>query len=401
MPVIPISKHSHIRRRILVGAVVLLAIAGAAFYLLKPSHRGNHARGPAAQPVVVANVVTKPMPVEITTIGHVQTVASVAVRSRIDGQIAKVLVKDGQDVNAGDILFELDNRQAQAQLDQAQGVLIKDRAQLKFAKQEVARYSSLIKKNVASAQQLEQSQANEGALEGTVKADEAMVSNLQTQLSYTVIRAPTDGRIGTVLLKEGNNVQSSSTGAPLLVLNKMHPIYVSFAVPQSDLPRIQEAMDAGPVKVTASAPESDEPPEVGRIAYIENAIDTASNTLPVKAEFNNPHNRLWPGEFVNVVVTLKIEPEAVVVPSEAVQTGQKGFYVYVIKPDMTAEYRDVTIGQVQDDQTVIQTGIEKGEKVVTVGQLRLKNGSKVRINDANQPVTGANEQSGARPGAPS
>lgn len=392
MPVIPLSKHTHIRRRVILLTGVLLVGAAAAFFLLQPSHRAGRARASGAQPVLAADVVTKPMPIEITTIGHVQTVASVAVRSRIDGQIAKVLVHDGQEVNAGDVLLRLDDRQAQAQLSQAQGVLVKDRAQLKFARQEVTRYTSLIKKNVASAQQLEQAQANEGALEGTVKADEAQVANLQTQLSYTVIRAPIDGRIGTVALKEGNNVQSNISSPPLAMLNKMHPIYVSFALPQSDLPRIQQAMEAGRVKVTAAPPDGSEAPEVGRIAYIENAIDSASNTLPIKAEFDNSHNRLWPGEFVNVVVTLKIEPNAVVVPSEAVQTGQKGFYVYVIKPDMTAELRSVSVGQVADNQTVILKGVEKGEKVVTVGQLRLKNGTKVQINDGEQqPITGSSD----------
>jgi len=402
MPVIPLSKRTYLRRKPLLLGVVLVVAVAAALYLW-PSHQRGRARAATAQPVLVADVVAKPMPVEITTIGHVQTVASVAVRSRIDGQIAKVLVRDGQDVKAGDVLFQLDDRQAQAQLAQAQGVLMKDRAQLKFAQQEVARYGSLIHKNAASLQQLQQSQANQGALEGTVKADEAQVANLQAQLSYTVIRAPIDGRIGTVLLKEGNTIQSSSSGAPLLMLNQMHPIYVSFAVPQSDLARIQKAMEAGPVPVSASAPDSGEGPETGKVAYIDNAIDSASNTLSVKAEFANADERLWPGQFVNVAVTLRIEPDALVVPSEAVQIGQQGFYVYVVKPDMTAELRTVTVDHVADNQTVIAKGVAKGEKVVTVGQLRLKNGVKVQINDGGRrgPVTGENGADAARQGAPS
>lgn len=381
----------------LIGAVLA---AGAAAVFLWPSDHRVRAKADVAQPVLVATVVAKPMPVRISTIGHVQTIASVAVRSRVDGQIAKVLVRDGQDVKAGDVLFHLDDRQAQAQLAQAEGVLVKDRSQLRYAKQEVERYAALAHKSFASQQQLQQVQANEGALEGTVKADEAQVANLEAQLSYTVIRAPIDGRVGTVHLKEGNTIQSNSD-TPLVTLNQLHPIYVSFAVPQSDLPRIQTAMEAGPVEVTASPPDGGQAPAVGQIAYIENAIDGASNTLPIKARFDNADNRLWPGQFVNVVVTLRIEPEALVVPSQAVQTGQQGFYVYVVKPDMTAERRIVSVGQVVENQTVIDKGVAKGERVVTIGQLRLENGTKVRINDSNgAPVT---EGNGAPegPGAPS
>jgi multidrug efflux system membrane fusion protein len=381
-------------------ALGVLAIAGAAAFYFWPS--GHHGKKQAAgpQPVLAADVIAKPMPVEISTIGHVDPIASVAVRPRVDGQIAEVLVGDGQEVKAGDVLFKLDDRQAQAQLAQAQGNLIKDRAQLRFAQQDVTRYSSLAHKSVASQQQLEQVQANAGALEGTVKADEAQVANLQTQLSYTTIRAPIDGRIGTVRLKVGNTVQSN--GSPLTTLNQMRPIYVSFAVPQSDLGRIQEAMAKGPVKVTASAPDSGEPEATGEIAYIENAIDSASNTLPIKAKFANGDDRLWPGQFVNVVVTLRVDPEALVVPSEAVQTGQQGFYVYVIKPDMTAELRTVSITPAGNNQTVITKGVAKGEKVVTTGQLRLKNGTKVRISntDGKGPAPGA-ENVASGPGAPS
>jgi multidrug efflux system membrane fusion protein len=402
MPVIPLSKHAYFFRHksLLIGAV--LAALGVAAYFYWPHHRAP-ARAEAAQPVVVADVVAKAVPIQISTIGHVQTIASVAVRARIDGQISKVLVHDGQDVVAGDELFELDDRQARAQLAQAQGTLMKDNAQLRFAKQEINRVAPLVSKNIASRQQLEQVQANQGALEGSVKADEAQVANIEAQLSYTSIRAPIDGRLGTIALKEGNTIQSNST-APLVMINQLHPIYVTFAVPQSDLARIQEAMEAAPVKVTAVAPDSGEAPETGEIAYIENAIDAASNTLSVKAKFTNPHERLWPGQFVNVVITLRVEPEALVVPSETVQTGQQGFYVYVVKPDMTVELRNVGIGQVANNQTVITKGLSKDEKVVTTGQLRLKNGTKVKVDagpGAQQPLTGSNGDEAVLPGAPS
>lgn len=403
MPLIPLSKHTYFFRRksLLIGAV--LAALGAAAYFYWPFHHRAAVRAEGAQPVVVADVVAKPVPIQVSTIGHVQTIASVAVRSRIDGQISKVLVHDGQDVTAGDELFELDDRQARAQLAQAQGTLMKDSAQLRFAKQEVERIAPLVSKNVASRQQLDQVQANLGALEGSIKADEAQITNIEAQLSYDTIRAPIDGRLGTIALKEGNTIQSNSS-APLVMINQLHPIYVTFAVPQSDLARIQEAMEAAPVKVTAVAPDSGEEPETGDIAYIENAIDAASNTLSVKAKFANAHERLWPGQFVNVVVTLRIEPEALVVPSETVQTGQQGFYVYVVKPDMTVELRNVAIGQVANNQTVITKGLSKDEKVVTTGQLRLKTGTKVKISSTagtQQPLTGTSGDEAVMPGAPS
>lgn len=402
MPVIPLSKHTYFRRKPLLIAAVLAAL-GVAAYVFGPFHHRAPTRAAGVQPVIVAEVVAKPVPIQISTIGHVQTIASVAVRSRIDGQISKVLVHDGQDVSAGDELFKLDDRQTRAQLAQAQGNLMKDSAQLRFAKQEVARIAPLVAKSIASRQQFEQVQANQGALEGSIKADEAQITNIEAQLSYDTIRAPIDGRLGTIALKEGNTIQSNSS-APLVMINQLHPIYVTFAVPQSDLARIQEAMETAPVKVTAAAPDSGEAPETGEIAYIENAIDAASNTLSVKAKFANAHERLWPGQFVNVVVTLRIEPEALVVPSETVQTGQQGFYVYVVKPDMTVELRTVTTGQVADNQTVITKGLSKGEKVVTTGQMRLKNGAKVKINnptDGTQPLTGSTGDAAIAPGAPS
>jgi membrane fusion protein, multidrug efflux system len=397
---IPSVKSSLLRNRPLQFAIVAAVAAGAAYYMW-PSHERARARADGAQPVLAADVVAKPVPIQITTIGHVQTIASVSVRSRIDGQIRKVLVHDGQDVNAGDELFELDDRQIRAQLAQAQGTLLKDTAQLRFATQEIDRITPLVATHVASRQQLEQAQANQGALQGTVKADEAQVANFETQLSYTTIRAPIDGRLGTIIQKEGNTIQANNA-SPLVMLNQMHPIYVTFSVPQSDLARIQAAMEQGPVKVTAVAPDSGLSPETGEVAYIENTIDQASNTLSVKARFNNDDNRLWPGQFVNAVVTIKIEPEALVVPAETVQTGQQGFYVYVIKPDSTVELRNVTIGQTANNETIITKGVFKGEKVVTTGQLRLKNGTKVKINqgDKSEPEAGTGEVA-TGPGSPS
>ncbi len=332
----------------------------------------------AAQPVVVADAKAQPMPVEIGAIAHVQTISSVAIRSRIDGVIAKVPVRDGQEVKAGDILFELDDRDAQAQLAKAQGTVLKDQAQLKYAQQQVPRFSPLAQKEFLSRDQLEQAQSNAAALEGTLKADQAAVASLQVQLSYTVIRAQIDGKIGTIAFKEGNSIKANGD-PPLATLNQLRPIYVSFSVPQRDLARIQKAMAAGPVKAIASIPGDEGEPQQGSVAYIENAIDASTSTLSVKAAFPNPENRLWSGQFVNIKVTLRVEDEAIVVPSEAVQAGQQGSYVFVVKPDMTAEARPVTLDRTVGDLAVIVDGLKNGEKVVTTGQLRLRNGVKVQI----------------------
>lgn len=342
---------------------------------------------PPMQPVVVADAKAQPVPVEIGAIAHVQTISSVAIRSRIDGVIAKVPVKDGQEVKSGDVLFELDDRDAQAQLAKAQGTVLKDQAQLKYAQQQVARFSPLAQKEFLSRDQLEQAQSNAAALEGTLKADQAAVASLQVQLSYSVIRAPIDGKIGTIVFKEGNSIKANGD-PPLATLNQLRPIYVSFSVPQRDLARIQKAMAAGSVKAVASIPGDEGEPQQGKLSYIENAIDPSTSTLSVKAAFPNSENRLWSGQFVNIKVTLSVEDQAIVVPSEAVQAGQKGSYVFVVKPDMTAEARPVTLDRTLGDLAVIGDGLKAGEKVVTAGQLRLRDGTKVQIT-TNVPGQGS------------
>jgi multidrug efflux system membrane fusion protein len=318
------------------------------------------------------------MPVQITAIGHVQTVASVAVRPRVDGQITEVRARDGQEVKAGDVLFELDDRQARAVLAQAKGNLARDQAQLGNARREVERLSPLAQKAFASRQQLDQAQANAAALEGTVHADEGQVADAEAQLSYTVIRAPIDGKLGTINYKEGNAVQAN-TSTPLVTINQMRPIYVSLSVPQRALAGLQKAMAAGPLRVTVTIPGDEGEPQQGTLAYLENAIDPATGTLTIKAEFANAQGRLWPGQFVNAVITLSIEPKAIVVPSTAVQSGQKGNYVFVIKPDSTVEPRPVVVDRTVGEQTIIAQGVRPGERVVTSGQLRLTAGTRVRV----------------------
>jgi membrane fusion protein, multidrug efflux system len=374
------------RRILLAFGVVLLAAAGLwyawSFESSGPAQAARTAGQPArALPVLAAEVVTRAMPVEIAIIGNVQPIASVAVKPRIDGQIVKVAVQDGQEVKAGDVLFVLDSRQAQAALDQALATLQRDRAQLAGAQRELERLTPLGRKDYASKQQLDAAQTNVDAAQATLKADQAAVEGAQVELSYTTIRAPIDGRLGTVAFKLGNTVRSGDAAA-LVTLNQLQPIYVAFSVAERYLAELQQAMAAGPLPVTATIPGGQGVAAKGQVSYVENAIDSQSGTLSVKATFANQQETLWPGQFVNVVVQLRIEPDAVVAPSEAVQQGQNGPYVFVIKPDDTVDLRPVTVDRSIGDLTVVASGLKAGERVVTDGQMRLTPGAKVEVQKA-------------------
>lgn len=354
--------------------------------------------GPArVVPVEVARAEKKPMPVEIVTIGRVQTIAAVAVKSRIDGVIATVSVRDGQEVKAGDVLFTLDDRALQAAVKQAEAAIARDKAQLENARREVERQLPLSQKEYVTRAQMDQTRTNAVALEGTVRADEAMLEMARVQLSYTVIRAPIDGRLGTISLKVGNQVRVSDT-TPLVNLNQIGPIYVSMSVPQANFTALQKALAAGPVPTRATVPGDAGEPLEGKLSYIENAIDTATNTLTVKATFANADRRLWPGQFVNTTIVLAVEPDAIAVPAEAVQAGQNGNYLYVVKDGQDAgpkvvEMRQVEVNRTIEHQAVIAKGVAAGDVVVVNGQLRLDDGMAVTVKPPGS--TG-----GAPPGKP-
>ncbi len=344
-------------------------------------------------PVAVAAAYTKAMPVQITTFGRVQAIASVALRSRIDGVIASVPVKEGQDVKEGDVLFTLDDRQARANLKQAEGALARDRAQLDKAKRDLERLTPLEAKSFVSKQQLDLAQSNLAALEGSVAADAAMAENARVQLSYTVIRAPISGRIGSVSSKTGNTVRAADT-ATMLTINQLKPIYVSFSLPQSSFPPLQEAMAAGPVQVRESMSGQADAANTGEITFVENAVDAMTNTVGVKATVANENLRLWPGQFVDVLITLKVEDKATVVPTEAVQTGPEGTFVFVVGADDKAIMRAVDVSRILGPETVIAKGVAPGDKVVTVGQLAIEPGVKVRVKAPGESKAGESKPAG-------
>jgi multidrug efflux system membrane fusion protein len=375
------------KRVVMAGAgLALLAGAGLAYQALfgaaAQSQTAAQPRATAIVPVVVATAQREAVPVQLDAVGTVQVIASVAVKSRIDGLIAEIEVRDGQYVKAGDTLLLLDGRAAQAQVRQMEAQLARDRAQLTNAKRDVDRFAPLVVKDFVSHQQYDTAVTNSQALEASAKADEASLENAKVLLTYYTITAPMDGRIGTIALKGGSNVKANDV--PILTINETKPIWVAFSLAQSDFPALRRAMEAGNVEVDVAAPGDSEAPEQGRVEFFENAIDAATGTIALKAVFDNPQERLWPGAFVNVSVKLSIEQDALVVPQAAVQVGQASTYVFVVKADNTAEMRPVVMSRTIAGKSVILKGLEPGEQVVTDGQVRLTNGSRVEIRSADR-----------------
>jgi multidrug efflux system membrane fusion protein len=361
--------------------VLIVALGGGLF--LYSQQRGTAAQAPGKPadrpvPVTVVAVERKAAPVEIRTVGRVQTLASVAVRSRIDGVISKVSVTDGQEVKAGDELFRIDDREAQAALKLAQANLGKDQASLDNAKRQVDRLTPLAAKNFTTRQDYDAATTLVATLQATIAADQAAIDAAKVTLSYTVITAPISGRIGTVVQKLGNSVRAADSTA-LVTINQLRPILVAFSVPQESMGELQRALAQGKVPVTASIPDSTAPKQQGEVSYVENAIDPATNTLSVKAQFSNTDEFLWPSQFVNVVMTTRVDPDAIVVPTVAVQMNQDGAYVWVVKPDSTVEMKPIKVTRQLGQAMVVEGDLKAGDKVVTEGQLRLESGSKVEV----------------------
>jgi multidrug efflux system membrane fusion protein len=326
-------------------------------------------------PVVVAAVAPRAVPITLGLIGNVEAYSTVAIKSRIDGQMVSAAFKEGQLVHKGDLLFSLDPRSFEALVQQAEATLARDQAQLEGAKADLARYTRLSKSGYSSEQQFEQQRATTKALEATIRADEATLEIAKLQLEYTQIKSPIDGRTGNILIKPGNLVKANDTNA-IVVINQTEPIYVSFAVPEQNLAEIKRRMAQGPLKVEARAPGADKP-DIGEVTFVNNSVDASTGTIQIKATFANADERLTPGQFVEVTVYLSVLENALVVPSEAIQAGQNGTYVFVVNPDRTAESRPVVTGPSADGFTVVSQGLKAGEQVVTEGQLRVVPGAKV------------------------
>jgi multidrug efflux system membrane fusion protein len=332
---------------------------------------------PASIPVIVSTVIQKTVPVQVRAIGNVQAYSTVTVKSKVGGELVRVHFVEGQDVKKGDLLFTIDPRPYEAALKQAEANLERDLAHAKHAREDARRYESLIQKGVVPQQQYDKFRTDAEALEATVLADKAAVENAKIQLGYCFIRTPIDGRTGSLIVHQGNHIKAEDIN--LVVINQIIPIDVTFSVPERFLSEIKKFMAIGKLQVEALVPLNEERPERGFITFIDNAVDTNTGTIRLKGTFANHDKKLWPGQFVNVVLTLTTEPNAIVVPSQAIQTGQEGQYVFVVKQDLTVELRPVVAGRTVDTETVVQKGLTPEEKVVTDGQLRLYPGAQVEI----------------------
>jgi multidrug efflux system membrane fusion protein len=327
---------------------------------------------------VVAPVVQKPMPIDIRIIGTAEPYSTVSVHAQITGELTSVNFKEGDEVRKGQVLFTLDRRPLDAALQQAQANLARDQAQATNARAQSSRYQDLLRRGIATREQVDQMSTNAAALEATVGADEAALESAKVQLQYATITAPLAGRTGALMVHTGNLVRANDT-TPLVVINQIAPIYVSFGVPEAQLPDLKRYMAQGSLRVEAAPPTGGEPPSSGRITFVDNAVDQTTGTIRIKGSFGNEDRRLWPGQFVNVQVTLTTDPGAIVVPTTAVQTGQQGDYAFVVKGDQTVELRTLTVARSAGAETVIRTGLKPGEIVVTDGHLRLVPGTRISV----------------------
>jgi multidrug efflux system membrane fusion protein len=418
------------RKRVLnLGLIVLAAV-----FLYGCSNTGASAAGSGAPgggkggrkgmgggdvPVTVATAAQKDVPVEIQVIGNVEAYSTITVKAQVGGELTKVSFHEGDYVKKGELLFSIDRRPLEAALNQAianaardeaalgqaQANLAKDTAQSKYSEAQAARYAELFKEGVISKDQSEQLRANADAVAQAVKADlaaiesakanigasKATIDNARVQLGYTEIRSPINGRTGNLTVKQGNVVMANSMD--LMTINEVEPIYVTFSVPESQLPAIKRYMDLGKLKVRSRPQDDPGGEEAGTLTFVDNTVDVTTGTIKLKGTFPNTDHKLWPGQFVRVTLLLTTQPNAVVVPNESVQTGQNGTFVYVVKPDRTVESRTVVTGARVGQDMVVDQGLEAGEIVVTEGQLRLAPGSKVVVRDGSKKGGGRKSQS--------
>lgn len=388
----------------------------------KGGGRGRGEGGPV--PVLVTKVAQKDVPIDIQVIGNVEAYSTITVKSQVGGQLTKVYFQEGDLVRKGDRLFSIDQRPYLAQisqieanierdkavLKQAQANLERDTANQKYAEDQATRYKKLFDQGVMSREQADQLRSSADAMAQSLSADRAaidsaraqinsdgaMLENAKVMLSYTDIRSPIDGKTGNLMVKQGNVVPANTTD--LIAINQVQPIYVTFSVPEANLPEIKRYMAASKLPVTATTQDAEPVREAGVLTFIDNNVDNTTGTIKLKGTFRNPDRKLWPGQFVHVSLRLTTQQNALVVPNQAVQTGQDGTYVYVVN-EGKAEFRPVKTGARVEQELVIASGLQPGETVVTEGQLRLAPGSRVQLRDASgRPGPGGGRPGGRGPG---
>lgn len=339
-------------------------------------------------PVKVAQALQKDVPVQVKAIGNIEAFTSVVIKSQVSGQIARVHFREGSDVQKGDLLVSIDPEPFLATLSQCEATLARDQAQAKFAQDQAIRYQGLLKDGIVTRDQYDLLQSNAESLAATVAADRATAKSARIQLGYCSIRSPISGRTGTVALQPGNLVKANDL--PIVAVNQVSPIYATFSIPEKLLAQVKRAMAGNALKIEAAIPNEPGSAEVGTVSFLDSSVNAATGTIKLKGVFANRSRKLWPGQFADVVMTLGLRKNAVVVPTHAIQTGQQGQFVYVVRPDKKVEMRQVTSAAAAGEDTVIEKGLAPGETVVVDGQLRLTPGAVVETHDR-QPNAGGKQ----------
>ena len=359
------------------GHLIMLALVCLALLpACAKSKKGDAKKAKSPVPVLVAKAGLKDVPIELHAIGNVEAYSTVSIKSQVGGEVTGVSFSEGKDVKKGDLLFTIDRRPLEADLKRAEGILARDIVQSENTKVDAGRYEDLYKKGAVSKQQYDQVITAVSSFNETINTDKAAIESIKVQLGYTRIYSPIDGRTGALNVNRGNVVKANDV--PLVVINQLRPVYATFSVPDKFLSEVQKLSPRGRLKVTACVNGSCRP-ATGYLSFVDNAVDPNTGSIKLKATFDNGDRKLWPGQFVDVVLIFSTRKGATVVPSQAVQTGQSGQFVFVVKPDNTVESRPVVTGVMQDGFTVVEHGIKPGESVVTDGQLRVTPGTKVEV----------------------
>lgn len=364
--------------RIKVCRFIIIAVLLPPFVALSGcSKKAEKPKGRPPALVTTASATQQNVPVLIKAIGNMEASESVVVRTQISGELTKVAFREGQDVQKGALLFQLDPRTYQAAIRKAEATLARDKVIMVNARKDYERYSQLVKDGIVTQEQAEGYRTKAESAAADMAADVAAVDSAREQLAYCTINSPISGRLGVLAVNRGNVVKANDT--VLVTINKLTPIYASFTIPEKELPEMKRQMAGGRITVEAEVPGTTGIKEKGIVSFIDNTVDPTTGTIRLKASFDNASKQLWPGQFVNLSLILGMKNNAVVIPSQAIQTGQNGQFVFVVKPDATADIRQVVSGPVSQEMTVIEKGLQPGEQVVIDGQMRVIPGGKVEI----------------------
>ncbi len=374
----------------------MAAAAGMAAMTALASGCAKQQAAPPTRPpttVTVAKVVQKTMPVEIIAVGNVEAISTVAIKAQVAGEIQSIRFKEGDFVTKGQVLLTIDPRPYEAALAQAKATLARDKATGAYNRTQAQRYKTLFDQGIVPAEQVDSMTSAADASDAVLNADEAAVKTAELNLEYCTIASPIDGRTGAIMVKPGNLVKVADV--PIVVINQVNPINVNFGVPQQHWPDIKEDVDRRALHVAVTIPQAPDRPIQGTLTFVDNSVDSSTGTIHLRGTFENPQNRLWPGLYVSVLLTLSQQPNSTVVPAHAIVSTQQGSYVYVVKPSNTVEQRTVVPNRTIENETVVDKGLQPGEVIVTDGQINLVPGAKIEIKnaDAGPPVEAAGHAS--------